>query len=295
MISGSEGRNPNSHEMDSVPTIELLTILNDEDDLVAPAVRKALPDLARAVDMAAERFEEGGSVHYLGAGTSGRIAVQDAAELIPTFGLEPGRVVAHIAGGQDAIWRAVEGAEDDLESALRGISLGALDVVVGLSASGSTPYVAGGLQKARQAGALSILITANPESLLIPVVDVPVIVATGPEVLAGSTRLKAGSAQKMALNSFSTALMTRAGRTWSNLMVSMSTSNQKLRQRAVSVITAITGIEPSRAQSALETCDLDIGVAVIHLSTGLEPQEARELLKNSDGSVRRAMESLKSQ
>lgn len=280
--------------MDMLPTLELLEILNDEDDRVPAAVRAALPRLAEAVDRAAERFEEGGRIHYVGAGTSGRIAVQDAAELIPTFGILPDRIVAHIAGGEEALVQPVEGAEDDADSALRDVDLSALDVVLGLSASGTTPYVVGAIGRASDVGALTILITANGDADLVDLVDVPVVVATGPEALAGSTRLKAGSAQKMALNSFSTALMTRVGRTWSNLMVSMAASNDKLRSRAVTMISAITGINSQAAAEALRDCDYRLGVAVVHVESGLSPDAAADLLDRSGGSVRRAIDTLTS-
>jgi N-acetylmuramic acid 6-phosphate etherase len=278
--------------MDVLPTLELLEILNDEDERVPAAVRAALPALADAVDRAADRFETGGRIHYVGAGTSGRIAVQDAAELIPTFGIQPDRIVAHIAGGQEALVQPVEGAEDDPETALRDVELTTSDVVLGLSASGTTPYVDGAIRRARQAGALTILITANGDAELVRVVDVPIVVATGPEALAGSTRLKAGSAQKMALNSFSTALMTRVGRTWSNLMVSMAASNDKLRSRAVAVISAIAGVDGQVAADALLRCDYRLGVAVVHVAGGIDPDGAAEVLERSGGSVRRAIDML---
>lgn len=287
-----EGRNPRTHDMDVLPTLELLEILNDEDERVPAAVRAALPALADAVDRAADRFETGGRIHYVGAGTSGRIAVQDAAELIPTFGIQPDRIVAHIAGGQEALVQPVEGAEDDPETALRDVELTTSDVVLGLSASGTTPYVDGAIRRARQAGALTILITANGDAELVRVVDVPIVVATGPEALAGSTRLKAGSAQKMALNSFSTALMTRVGRTWSNLMVSMAASNDKLRSRAVAVISAIAGVDGQVAADALLRCDYRLGVAVVHVAGGIDPDGAAEVLERSGGSVRRAIDML---
>lgn len=287
-----EGRNPNSLDMDSVSTLELLAILNEEDRLVAPAVGDALPELARAVDLAADRYRRGGTVHYLGAGTSGRIAVQDASELIPTFGIEAGRVVAHIAGGESALLLPVEGAEDDTDAALAGVRLDQNDVVVGLTASGSTPFVAGGLARATQAGALTILITANPAGALLDRVDVGIVLATGPEVLAGSTRLKAGSAQKMALNSFSTALMTKVGRTWSNLMVSMSASNHKLRARAVRVVSTITGADEAAAAQALDRCSLETGVTVVHLLGKVEPAVAKQALEAAHGSVRQAIADL---
>ena len=290
--SEPEGRNPRTHDMDVLPTLELLEILNDEDERVPAAVRAALPALADAVDRAADRFETGGRIHYVGAGTSGRIAVQDAAELIPTFGIQPDRIVAHIAGGQEALVQPVEGAEDDPETALRDVELTTSDVVLGLSASGTTPYVDGALRRARQAGALTILITANGDAELVRVVDVPIVVATGPEALAGSTRLKAGSAQKMALNSFSTALMTRVGRTWSNLMVSMAASNDKLRSRAVAVISAIAGVDGQVAADALLRCDYRLGVAVVHVAGGIDPDGAAEVLERSGGSVRRAIDML---
>jgi N-acetylmuramic acid 6-phosphate etherase len=218
--SPTELRNEGTRDIDLLPTLGILERLNDEDATVAAAVRRALPALAAAVDAAARALQAAGRVHYFGSGTSGRLAVLDAAELGPTFGLAPGVVVAHIAGGQAALLRAAEDAEDSQASgAADAAGVRRHDVAIGLSASGAAGYVIGALRRAREAGAFTALFTSNPQPPAGAHADVVVCADTGPEAIAGSTRLKAGTAQKLLLNSFSTALMVRDGRTYSNLMV----------------------------------------------------------------------------
>jgi len=240
----TEDRHPGTHALDSMGTLELLQTLNDEDARVAPAVRRALPGLAVAVDLAVERIRAGGTVHYFGAGTSGRLAVIDAAELMPTFNVPDGLFVAHHAGGAAALVRAVENVEDDAGLGARDASaIGSLDVVIGITASGRTPYVAGALAVARARGAMTVLISANPQAELAGAVEHSLAVDTGPEVITGSTRLKAGTAQKLMLNSFSTAVMVRLGRTWSNLMVDVVATNAKLRGRVIRILREASGAD----------------------------------------------------
>ncbi|MEO6999995.1 MAG: N-acetylmuramic acid 6-phosphate etherase, partial [Terracoccus sp.] len=213
----TEQRHPGTRSIDTYSSLDVLLALNDEDATVAGAVREVLPELGRLVDRAVESLRAGGAVHYFGAGTSGRLAVLDAAELRPTFNGPAGLFVAHHAGGPEALVNAVENVEDDAEQgAAEAGGLRAGDITIGLTASGRTPFVAGALQRARERGAVTALVTANPRATLAGLADHLLVVRTGPEALTGSTRLKAGTAQKLVLNSFSTAVMIRLGRTWSN-------------------------------------------------------------------------------
>ena len=235
-------RNDRTTEIDTVGTLELLRLLNAEDAVVAGAVAAILPTLAEVVDLTVARVRDGGHVHYFGAGSSGRIGVLDAAEVVPTFGVDASLFVAHHAGGESAVAHAVEGAEDRESlgrQAAAAVSGG--DVAVGLSASGRTPYVAGALRAARAAGALTVLVSSNLSAPLADLADHGLLVDTGPEAIAGSTRLKASTAQKMILNSLSTAVMIRLGRTYSNLMVSLSGTNEKLRQRQIFILMEASG------------------------------------------------------
>lgn len=289
----TEGRNPRTQAIDEAGTLELLQMLNAEDSQVPALVAAVLPQLARAVDLAVERVGAGGRVHYFGAGTSGRLGVLDAAELVPTFNTSPDLVVAHHAGGPEALARAVENVEDsrDLGAADAG-GVTALDVVVGLTASGRTPYVAGALEAARERGAVTVLVTSDPGSPFAALADVLVAPATGAEAVTGSTRLKAGSAQKLVLNSFSTALMIRLGRTWSNLMVDVVATNAKLRARTVHILGQATGQDPGTCREALAACDGELKTALVHLLTGAPPAVARDLLDVHDGRVAAAASTL---
>jgi N-acetylmuramic acid 6-phosphate etherase len=290
LASRTEERNWRTVDIDSVSTEEILRLLNAEDATVAGAVASVLPALATVVDQVVERLEAGGQVHYFGAGTSGRMGVLDSAEIIPTFGLEPGIFIAHQAGGDQALGTALEGAEDDEALGARDAgALSAADVAVGITASGRTPYVAGALRTARAAGALTVLISSNPAAPLAALAQHGVIVDTGPEAIAGSTRLKAATAQKMVLNALSTAAMVRLGRTYSNLMASMSGINAKLRQRQLMILREATGSDDEACRAALERCGGDLRLALLCLLTGLEPAPAREALAESGGNVRAAL------
>jgi N-acetylmuramic acid 6-phosphate etherase len=289
----TERRNPRTLDIDQVSTRRVLALLNAEDALVAEAVARALDPLADAVDLALDRLRAGGRVHYFGAGTSGRIAVVDAAELQPTFGLAPGTVIAHHAGGAEALERALEDVEDDETLGERDAAgVTAADFAMGLAASGRTPYVAGALRAARESGAATVLVTANPEAPLARYADVVVAVETGPEAITGSTRLKAGTAQKLVLNSFSTALMVRLGHTYSNLMVGMVTSNAKLRGRLVVLLEEATGQPAEACRNALAAAGGDAKVALVTLVTGCGVAEARTALTATDGRVRDAVATL---
>ena len=286
----TEQRNEATVDLDLLPTPALLRLINDEDHRVAPAVERALPDLARAVDIAVDVLRRGGSVHYFGAGTSGRIATLDAAELAPTFNLEPGRVVAHHAGGAGALDAAREGVEDDVESGRAdAVELGSGDCALGLTASGRTPYVAGALGRARTVGAATILVSANPRAEVAALADVHVCVDTGPEVLAGSTRMKAGTAQKLVLNAFSTAVMVRLGRTYSNLMTSVVAKNAKLSGRMVTILAEASGRDPQTCARVLAEADNNLQLALVQLLADVDRDTAHQALRDADGVVRAAL------
>lgn len=285
----TEQRNPRTVNIDLLPTRAVLGLLNAEDELVPQAVRRALDPLAEIVDEAAARVRGGGRVHYFGAGSSGRIAVLDAAELIPTFGLEPGTVVAHLAGGSGALEHSVEGAEDDsARGGTDAAGVTAADLAVGLSASGRTPYVAGALTAAAARGAFTALITCNPGSPLRSLAGAAVVADTGPEAIAGSTRLKATSALKLILNSFSTALMIRLGKTYSNLMADVSATNSKLRARRVRILMDASGASAADCEAALAAAGTDVRVAMVTLLSGAGVPDARAALA-AGGDVRAAL------
>lgn len=288
----TEARNAATNGIDLLPTPAILGLLHAEDQSVPDAVRPALGALAVLVDEAAGRVRRGGRVHYFGAGSSGRIAALDAAELVPTFGLAPGIVVAHLAGGEGAMVRAVEGAEDDEPAgAADADDVTADDLAVGLSASGRTPYVAGALAAAASRGAFTAVATCNPGSPLRSLAQVAIVADTGPEAIAGSTRLKATSALKLLLNGFSTALMIRLGKTYSNLMVEMSATNDKLRTRRLRILREATGEAGTVCEAALAAADGDVRVALVALVGGVDAAQARAALTAGDG-VRAALTAL---
>ncbi len=289
----TEQRHPGTRSIDTQGTLEVLRTLNAEDATVAGAVAEVLPELALLVDRAVEALRAGGSVHYFGAGTSGRLAVQDAAELVPTFNVPPGLVVAHHAGGPDAFVSAVENVEDDVEQGrLEADGLGPHDVAIGLAASGRTPFVGGALERARERGAVTALVTANPAAALAGLADHLIAPPTGAEALTGSTRLKAGTAQKLVLNSFSTALMVRLGHTWSNLMVDLVATNAKLRGRVVRILQEATGIGADDARRALEEADGELKPALLSVLAQVDARVARAALEAHDGSVAAALATL---
>jgi N-acetylmuramic acid 6-phosphate etherase len=288
--SPTELRNDKTRDIDMLPTLAMLKRLNDEDATVAAAVRRALPDLALVVDAATMALQAGGRVHYFGGGTSGRLAVLDAAELGPTFGLPAGVVVAHIAGGEGALVQAAEDAEDNqARGAADAAVVTAHDVAIGLSASGSAPYVAGALARAREAGAFTAMFTSNPRPPLGGHADVVVCADTGPEAITGSTRLKAGTAQKLLLNSFSTALMVRDGRTFSNLMTRLTPVNAKLRARQVRLLSQASGTTGAACAVTLAEAGGDLQVALVSLLSGADAQTARTALDEAGGVPRAAI------
>jgi len=291
----TEDVNPRTTHLDEVSTLQLLELINAEDALVAAAVAAVLPELAQLVDRVAARVRAGGRVHYFGAGTSGRLGVLDAAELLPTFGIADDVVVAHQAGGAAAFVRATENAEDDEDSASTDAAqVAGGDVVIGLAASGRTPYVGAALRAGRAAGAITALVTSNPNAPLSELADHLLVADTGPEAIAGSTRLKAGSALKLVLNSFSTALMVRLGHTYRNLMVDMRPTNAKLRGRSVHMLQQATGSTESDCEAALDLCG-DIKTSVVYLMAGGlgSPAAAKNALAAADGHVREALQLLR--
>ncbi|WP_430784153.1 N-acetylmuramic acid 6-phosphate etherase [Actinoplanes sp. G11-F43] len=289
-LSRTEQRNPRSTDLDRLSTPDLLRLINSEDCRVPEAVAEVLPQVAAAVELAVTALSSGNRVHYVGAGTSGRIAVLDAAELIPTFGLTPDRVVAHIAGGIPALTGPSETAEDDEDAGSAVVAeVEAGDVVVGVTASGRTPYVRAALTTARAKGARTVLISANPASPIAPLVDVHIAPDTGPEVLTGSTRMKAGTAQKLILNAFSTATMVRLGRTYSNLMTDMLATNAKLKDRQLRILAEASGAGQPECRRALLAADGDAKVALLTLLSGTAPDTAARALAVTEGHVTRAL------
>ena len=279
-------------QLDQYPTADLVSVLVDDQLNAVNAVRAAAPALAAAVEAALPRVEAGGRLIYVGAGTSGRLGVLDSVELYPTFSWPHGRAVALLAGGTDAMFVAVEGAEDDLEQGaadLQSLVPTANDVVLLLAASGGTPYVLGALRAARAAGALTVGFANNTNAPVAGEAEIGVTLDTGSEVVSGSTRLKAGTSQKIALNTFSTALMVRLNKVYGNLMVDLKPTNAKLVLRAVRLTMFATGADEAAARKVLEQCDFHVKVAIVALSKNTSVEQARALLESARGSVRQAL------
>jgi N-acetylmuramic acid 6-phosphate etherase len=296
--SKTEQRNPRSPGLDAKSTTEILRILNREDSRVASAVRRELPRIARAVDAIVKSIRRGGKVVYAGAGTSGRLGVLDAAECPPTFGTPPRMVQAIIAGGERALRYAVEGAEDSADKGARDLAATRIkrgDVVVGIAASGATPYVLGAIGLAKRHGAVTVGITSNPRSLLARQASIAIAPDTGQEAIAGSTRMKAGAAQKMVLNLLSTASMVRLGRIYGNWMIYVALTNQKLRRRGERILEEAAGASPSAARHALRQSGHNLPVALIMLMTWANRRDAQQRLAKSRGNVREAVKAMKMQ
>jgi N-acetylmuramic acid 6-phosphate etherase len=292
--SPTEQRNPRTVDIDLMSTIGILGMINAEDRRVPDAVNAVLPQIARAVDFAAEALRTGHRVHYVGAGTSGRLATLDAAELVPTFNVPKDWFVPHHAGGERALRHAVENAEDDAKAGAAEMTstVEPGDFVLGLTASGRTPFVLGGLAAASRRGARTGLVSGNPLAVQPAGVDVLIAVDTGPEAIAGSTRMKAGTAQKMILTAFSTATMIRLGRTYSNLMVSMRATNAKLRGRMIRILREATGMSAQDCSEALTEANGELKVALVHLLSDVDVVHAAQALEANDGHVRKALDSL---
>ena len=286
----TEQRNPRSRCLDKMDTVQLLKVINDEDKTVAYAVADAIPQIAEAVDVIVDRLKKGGRVLYAGAGTSGRLGILDAAECPPTFGVDPGLICALIAGGRDAVFQAVEECEDDEALGYSDEAARVMPdyVVVGSSASGVTPYMRGALRAARAADAATIAIVCTNVGDLDFDVDIVIPVITGPEVLTGSTRMKAGTAQKLVLNMISTASMVKLGKVYDNLMVDLSATNRKLRNRAIRIISMATGLDLSESAQLFEESGENVKVALVMSLAGVPLESALRALEQASGYVRRA-------
>ncbi|MGM3175903.1 N-acetylmuramic acid 6-phosphate etherase [Dickeya lacustris] len=288
----SERRNPASLHLDTLSTLEMVTLFNQEDQRVPLAIREVLPAIALAVDAAAASLKAGGRLIYQGAGTSGRLGVLDASECPPTFGVSPDRVVGLIAGGPGALSKAVEGAEDSAslgEADLVALNLNSHDMVIGLAASGRTPYVIGGLRYARRLGCRTAAISCNPQAPIAQEADIAISPEVGAEVLTGSTRLKSGTAQKLVLNMISTGAMVRLGKVYQNLMVDMKATNVKLMDRACRIVMDATGIDRHRAEQYLAQTDYDVKPAIVMVIMGCDALQARQRLQASNGYLREAL------
>jgi N-acetylmuramic acid 6-phosphate etherase len=288
----TEQRNPASERLDALPTEEILRVINSEDRKVAEAVAREIPAIAKAADAIVEALRRGGRLFYIGAGTSGRLGVLDAAECPPTFNVPPELVQGIIAGGERALARATEASEDDPATGARDLGergFAVNDVLVGLAASGRTPYVLGAVAQARRLGALTIGISCTPNSELSRAVDIPIEPLAGPEIIAGSTRMKAGTATKLVLNMLSTAAMIRLGHVFGNLMVNVQPKNQKLIDRARRIIAEAAGVEPTRAAELLEEAGGSVKRAILMARLGIGFEEAEVRLKACGGRVSEAL------
>jgi N-acetylmuramic acid 6-phosphate etherase len=288
----TEQRNPRTRGLDAKSTLDILRAIHREDATLAKAVAGAIPAIARAVDAAVRALQRGGRLFYVGAGTSGRLAALDAAELPPTFGTPRRLVQAIIAGGRRALTQAVEGAEDNRAQGARDLAarrLRADDVVVGITASGATPYVLGALEFARRRGAVTIGITSNPRTPILRLARIHIATLSGPEVITGSTRMKAGTAQKMVLNMLSTGTMIRMGRVYDNWMIGVALTNRKLQARGLRILAEASGASVAEATRALRQSGHNMAAALVMLKTGVNAREAQRRLRDANGSVRNAL------
>ncbi|PGY06793.1 N-acetylmuramic acid 6-phosphate etherase [Bacillus sp. OV166] len=291
----TESRNEQSMQIDTASPIDILRIMNEQDQLVALAVKDVLPDVEAAVQFVFESFKNGGRLIYLGAGTSGRLGVLDAVECPPTFSTDTEMVQGIMAGGEGAFLKAVEGAEDqpDLGVAdLKELGLTKDDTVIGIAASGRTPYVIGALRYARSIGAKTVALSCNKNAAISKEADQSIEVIVGPEVLTGSTRLKSGTAHKMILNMISTSSMILLGKAYENLMVDVHVSNQKLKERAIGIIRKITGVSYEQALETLEASNLQVKTAIVMIKTNRNKQEAERLLTEANGYVKKAIQNV---
>ena len=285
----TEKPNPRTVNIDRLSTRDMLEVMNDEDASVAGAVRRALPAIAQAVDTITDRLRQGGRLFYVGAGTSGRLGVLDAVECVPTFSTDPETVQGIVAGGNVALTEAVEGAEDNVDAGqalmiAKGISH--RDVVVGIAASGRTPYVIGALQTAKAAGAATVAITCNEPAPMLEIADIPIAAVVGPEIVTGSTRLKSGTAQKMILNMLSTATMIQLGKVYGNLMIDVKVTNQKLAIRAQRIVAQVTGLSQEEAAHLLGQTGQQVKPAIVMALCSVSPDEARQRLADAGGMLR---------
>ncbi len=296
-MTTTEQSNPLTSDIDRLSTFEALQIINSEDKKVAETIEKVLPVIATAVDKIVEKLKGGGHLYYVGTGTSGRLGVLDASECPPTFGVSPDLVQGIIAGGYDACYKSIEASEDDREAGandLRARGINAGDAVVGIAASGRTPYTIGAVEYARKIGALTLCITCNKDTELARVVEIPIEAVVGPEVIAGSTRLRAGTAQKLVLNMISTMSMVRLGYVTGNRMTNLQPRNVKLRQRALGLLMNECNLDEASARAALEAANWDLRVAIVMVRTKVTREKAEETLQQTNFAIERAVEMLDS-
>lgn len=288
----TEQRNPNSMHVDSLSALEIVQLMNEEDKQVPLAIEKCLPQIAQAVERIVAAFQQGGRLVYIGAGTSGRLGVLDASECPPTFGVSPEMVKGIIAGGERALRHPIEGAEDSKEQAvvdLQTIQFSSKDVLVGIAASGRTPYVVGALEYAKSLGSATVSIASNPNSAMANIVDIAIDTVVGPEVLTGSSRLKSGTAQKLVLNMLTTASMILMGKCYQNLMVDVQASNEKLKARAIRIVMQATDCDKALAEETLKQADQNAKLAIMMILSGLDRAQAEALLEKHHGKLQLAL------
>ena len=288
----TEQRNPNSMHVDSLSALEIVQLMNEEDKQVPLAIEKCLPQIAQAVECIVAAFQQGGRLVYIGAGTSGRLGVLDASECPPTFGVSPEMVKGIIAGGERALRHPIEGAEDSKTQAvvdLQTIQFSSKDVLVGIAASGRTPYVIGALEYAKSLGSVTVSITSNPNSAMANIVDIAIDTVVGPEVLTGSSRLKSGTAQKLVLNMLTTASMILMGKCYQNLMVDVQASNEKLKARAIRIVMQATDCDKALAEETLKQSDQNAKLAIMMILSGLDRAQAEALLEKHQGKLQLAL------
>ena len=288
----TEQRNPNSMHVDSLSALEIVQLMNEEDKQVPLAIEKCLPQIAQAVECIVSAFQQGGRLVYIGAGTSGRLGVLDASECPPTFGVSPEMVKGIIAGGERALRHPIEGAEDSKAQAvvdLQTIEFSSKDVLVGIAASGRTPYVIGALEYAKSLGSVTVSIASNPNSAMANIVDIAIDTVVGPEVLTGSSRLKSGTAQKLVLNMLTTASMILMGKCYQNLMVDVQASNEKLKARAIRIVMQATDCDKAIAEETLKQADQNAKLAIMMILSGLDRVQAEALLEKHQGKLQLAL------
>ena len=288
----TEQRNPNSMHVDSLSALEIVQLMNEEDKQVPLAIEKCLPQIAQAVECIVAAFQQGGRLVYIGAGTSGRLGVLDASECPPTFGVSPEMVKGIIAGGERALRHPIEGAEDSKTQAvvdLQTIQFSSKDVLVGIAASGRTPYVIGALEYAKSLGSVTVSIASNPNSAMANIVDIAIDTVVGPEVLTGSSRLKSGTAQKLVLNMLTTASMILMGKCYQNLMVDVQASNEKLKARAIRIVMQATDCDKTLAEETLKLADQNAKLAIMMILSGLDRAQAEALLEKHQGKLQFAL------
>ena len=288
----TEQRNPNSMHVDSLSALEIVQLMNEEDKQVPLAIEKCLPQIAQAVECIVAAFQQGGRLVYIGAGTSGRLGVRDASECPPTFGVSPEMVKGIIAGGERALRHPIEGAEDSKAQAvvdLQTIQFSSKDVLVGIAASGRTPYVIGALEYAKSLGSVTVSIASNPNSAMANIVDIAIDTVVGPEVLTGSSRLKSGTAQKLVLNMLTTASMILMGKCYQNLMVDVQASNEKLKARAIRIVMQATDCDKALAEETLKQADQNAKLAIMMILSGLDRAQAETLLEKHQGKLQLAL------